>query len=214
MVRYTLVLFILFISCMPNKNSQNQEKTTSNDTVVHKVKTISNNIEEPKTTTDPTNTGTEEQSDLEYSIEDKGWLYNPFDFPLEAETIKFLLGEEVEIKEEYVDDENGAYTYTTVTYQDTKISFYGFGGYETQITTPKLSVLDGIKIGMKKTDFIEAMKFDPKKPQRRTFLVSRILMEAWSSASNQTRYIVFLGITKRAIRTRLGRKNPKGSQKK
>ncbi len=162
MVRYTLVLFILFMSCMPKKNSQNQEKTTSNDTVVHKAKTISNNIEEPKTITE-TNTGTEEQPDLEYSIEDKGWLYDPFDFPLEIEAIKSLLGEEVEIKEEYVDDEHGAYTYTTVTYQDTEISFYDFGGYETKITTPKLSVMDGIKIGMKKTDFIEAMKFDPKK---------------------------------------------------
>ncbi|MEW2920613.1 hypothetical protein AB1A65_04035 [Muricauda sp. ANG21] len=157
MLRYTLILTMLVLSCNPKKSSKSQEETNKADSsliVGEEIKENSNAI----------NSGTEEQDIAEYSVDDeKGLLYNPYDFSLELEPIKTLLGVGVEVNEEYVDDEQGPYLYTTITYKDTEISFYDFGGHEVKITTPKLTVCEGIKIGMKKADFVKSMKIDPKK---------------------------------------------------
>lgn len=113
---------------------------------------------------------TENEQKEEYIVYDKeGFIYNPYDFPLEANVIEALLGNNVEINEKYVQsgEFDEGYVFTQITYGDTKLSFYDYEGkHRAKITTPKLPLKNGIRIGMSKQNFIKAMKFDGDKAQQ------------------------------------------------
>jgi len=86
----------------------------------------------------------------------------PYDFNLDAGTIEGLLGEGTETKvEEFEGGEDyGPYTYTSIEFGNTSISFYDYPGkHFSTITTSLLPLKNGIVIGMKKADFLEAMGF-------------------------------------------------------
>ncbi len=103
------------------------------------------------------------QNDV-YEIEDMdGLIYDPYDFPLEEEVIKALLGGTAVIKKQYFAEREyaNAYTYIKITQGENEISFYDYRGkHEAKIFTPKLPLLNGIGIGMHKTDFLGSLEID------------------------------------------------------
>ena len=105
----------------------------------------------------------EESQKKTFEVEDKnGFIYYPYDFPLDEGVIKALLDNNVEIKKEFVakSEYADAYTFITITRGDTELSFYDYEGkHQARITTAKLPLQNGIKIGMHKTDFLTEMKF-------------------------------------------------------
>lgn len=109
--------------------------------------------------------------EVEYiETDDEGRIYDPYDFPLEAESIKALLGHNISIDTQYFVDEYfpEGYSFVKITHKDTQIAFYDVlpGKHRAHITTPKLSVLDGIKIGTPKQEFIKAMGFRNGNPEK------------------------------------------------
>lgn len=96
-------------------------------------------------------------------IDDEGHIYNPYDFPLEVEPIKALLGHNIVIDTQFFQDEYfpEGFSFIKITHDDTQIAFYDVlqGKHRAHITTPKLSVMGGIKIGTPKQEFIKAMRF-------------------------------------------------------
>lgn len=102
--------------------------------------------------------------------DDEGRIYDPYDFPLEVESIKALLGHNMTIDTQYFEDEYfpEGYSFIKITHNDTQIAFYDvlLGKHRAHITTPKLSVLGGIKIGTPKQEFIKAMHFRKGNPEK------------------------------------------------
>ncbi|WP_318343114.1 hypothetical protein [Flagellimonas baculiformis] len=102
--------------------------------------------------------------------DDEGRIYDPYDFPLEVESIKALLGHNMAIDTQYFADEYfpEGYSFIKITHDDTQIAFYDVlpGKHRAHITTPKLSVLGGIKIGTPKQEFIKAMRFRKGNPEK------------------------------------------------
>lgn len=90
------------------------------------------------------------------------FISDPYDFSLDPDVIKELLGEEAQSKEEQYEagEDYEAFSYYTVTYKDTELSFYSYPGkHFSSITTPLLQLKNGIRIGMTKQDFLKAMNF-------------------------------------------------------
>lgn len=109
--------------------------------------------------------GSRKSQEEEYTItDDEGRIYSPYDFPLEIQPLKALLGQDIAVDTQYFEDEYfpEGYTFIKITYKDTELAFYDMmeGKHRAHITTPKLSVLGGIKIGTPKKEFIKAMRFD------------------------------------------------------
>ncbi|SFB69517.1 hypothetical protein SAMN04487891_101480 [Flagellimonas taeanensis] len=150
-----IILLLAFSSChSPQKGSNTQTEDK---------KAITAQLSQ---TTVPENSGqdTVSSQEEEYTeTDDEGRIYNPYDFPLEVESIKALLGHDIVIDTKYFEDEYypEGYTFTKITHKDTQIAFYDVlqGKHRAHITTPKLSVLGGIKIGAPKQEFLKAMHF-------------------------------------------------------
>ena len=163
MIRYLFFFLVLFMTSLSCRNRGNTQKANETGEVVQMDTT---QTEKPKRTITEENNI---QAGESVSFESQGELYNPYDFLLEVKAIKALLSSGVEVKQQDVDDEYGPYTYTVIHYQDTELSFYDYeGSHKAKITTPKLSVLNGIKVGMKKEDFMKAMKYDAEKVGKAT----------------------------------------------
>jgi len=91
-------------------------------------------------------------------------MYDPYDFALEVDTIKAILGKDIAIEIDYFE---GDYSgdrdaFIKITWKDTEIKFYEDkqGLHFSNITTPKLSVLGGIRIGIPKQEFLKAMQIE------------------------------------------------------
>jgi hypothetical protein len=90
------------------------------------------------------------------------FISDPYDFSLDVATIQSLLGEEARSKEDNYEggEDYGPYSYYTINYEDSEISFYSYPGkHFSTITTALLPLKRGIKIGMSKSDFLTAMNF-------------------------------------------------------
>lgn len=145
------ILFLAFPSCHNSKKQTNESQEATAQV---------SRPEDPQEALKPEG-GQEE----EYTItDDEGRIYSPYDFPLEMEPLKALLGQNIAIHTQHFEDEYfpEGYTFIKITYKDTELAFYDMmeGKHRAHITTPKLSVLGGIKIGTPKKEFIKAMRFD------------------------------------------------------
>ncbi|KAB5488893.1 MULTISPECIES: hypothetical protein [Flagellimonas] len=157
-----IILLLAFPSCHSPKNGSKKSAEEKRATMAQ-----SSQITIPKNQAKDTKQGQEE----EYTeTDDEGRIYNPYDFPLEVESIKALLGHNIIIDTKYFEDEYfpEGYTYTKITHKDTQIAFYDVlpGKHRAHITTPKLSVLGGIKIGTPKEEFIKTMHFRDDKVEK------------------------------------------------
>ena len=156
---------ILCTGCVLKNTPKNEQSTETEDVISQEISDDTADVSAQKRIAE--NKTSEQESKVEYTTDDKdGFLYNPYDFPLEIEAIKALLGNEIEIKEEYFegDEYSEGYTQITIIQGDTRISFYDYEGkHEAKITTPKLPLHNGIKIGLDRQDFINAMKFTDEK---------------------------------------------------
>lgn len=112
----------------------------------------------------------QDQEEEYTEMDDEGRIYNPYDFPLEVESIKALLGHDIAIVTQYFEDDYfpEGYTFIKITYKDTEMAFYDVlqGKHRAHITTPKLSVLGGIRIGTPKEEFLKAMHFRDAKAEK------------------------------------------------
>ncbi|MGW9684538.1 hypothetical protein [Flagellimonas sp. 2504JD1-5] len=103
------------------------------------------------------------------------FLYHPYNFELDVDELKKLLGDEVEVKKKEVaeDDYSDAYTFYTINYQETKLTFYDYEGkHSATITTPLLPMINGIRIGMDHKDFLKAIKLEKKEaPKANTYSI-------------------------------------------
>ncbi len=157
--------------CIACNNSSKTEVTTDKDTTVVKTDTVAlENDPIPVAATTAIYDSTRDDGEL---IEEKGetvyvsrkqysFISDPYDFYLSASTIEGLLGEEAKTKvvEFEAGEDYSAYSYTTITFKDTEISFYDYAGkHFSTITTNLLPLKNGIKIGMKKDAFRSAMGF-------------------------------------------------------
>jgi|GEM_PF-3509924 len=99
-----------------------------------------------------------------YVVDSEVDIYDPYDFALQIDTLKAILGKEMTIEIDYSEGESkeDREAFVKITCKDTEIKFYENreGLHFSNITTPKLSVLDGIKIGTPKQAFLEAMKIE------------------------------------------------------
>jgi hypothetical protein len=106
----------------------------------------------------------EEKGEFVYTIaNDYSFVSSPYDFDLSATTIESMLGPEAKTSvEEFEGGEDyDAYSITTITFKDSKISFYSFAGkHFADIYTDLLPFRNGIKVGMTKQDFIKAMALE------------------------------------------------------
>lgn len=177
MLRYTLVLPILFIGCMPKKDQKNQAHEILNDTIAKQTDSISLVTKTPKIHSDSIIAHTEKEilSEHGYIIEDtEGRLYDACDFPLDVDSIKTILGDNLEVITQNLGGDRGSdsFTRTTINYQNTEIAYndkIGFR-YDVYITTDKLSVFNGVKIGMDKMNFINTLKFFKHKKAENVYI--------------------------------------------
>jgi hypothetical protein len=106
---------------------------------------------------------TEEKGETIYVVQNQySFISDPYDFSLDVATIEALLGEEAKTKVEEFEagEDYDAYSYFTISWKDTEISFYDYPGkHFSHITSPLLPLKNGIKIGMTKDDFLKTMTF-------------------------------------------------------
>lgn len=164
------ILAIGFSCCMACSGSKN-ESAENNDTTTLETDTVLQENTSTVSIVTTTNDSAlyvagelqEEKGEFVYvSSNQYSFISDPYDFSLSAASIEELLGGEAETKvEEFEGGEDySAYTYSTITFNDTKISFYDYPGkHFSTITTPLLPLKNGIKIGMKKDDFLQALGF-------------------------------------------------------
>ena len=170
-MKHFVFYLIIFCSSCVSRNPEKKEKAIPKDDSVTQnffVDGMSSSAEERSLEGGTT----AQEKPLEYTTDDKnGFLYNPYDFELDAEVIKDLLGNDIEIKTEYFEGDvyGGDYILTTIVQGDTRIRFYDYEGkHEAKITTAKLPLLNGIKIGMDRKDFIKVMNFNDNKAKNAT----------------------------------------------
>lgn len=182
------ILAIALSCCIACDGSKN-EATGDKDTLVMETDTIVQQSYSKETTTSTT-----AEKEIIYASDNYGFdVSDPYDFSLSAESIEKLLGKEaktaveefefiredfntdptteklVEEDEDKAEEDFDTYTYTTITYKDTEISFYDYPGkHSSHITTPLLPLQNGIKIGMKRENFLQAMKFDDENSLKAT----------------------------------------------
>ncbi len=164
-----LLITALFCFCCTSKEKTEAEnkpkpvdvaKTTSNDTL-----SVADSYEHNVTSIrdlDPL-PSIEQWSPDEIVLREAPFVWNPFDFALNIDTIVELLGEGAQVKtEEFEGGENeyghyDAFSHHSITDGDTEISFYSYGNHSATITTSRLPLIHGIKIGMEKLNFLAAM---------------------------------------------------------
>ncbi len=163
-------LAIGFSCCLACSGSKNEVAEDSDTTILEADTTIQENsfmVSSDSTTYDSAlyvpGEIIEEKGEFVYVVLNQySFISDPYDFSLNTASIEDLLGEEAQTKvEEFEGGEDySAYTYSTITFNDTEISFYDYPGkHFSNITTPLLPLKNGIKIGMKKEDFLQAMSF-------------------------------------------------------
>lgn len=162
----TTVLIVILLLAFPScHNPKNDSKAKTEE----KKAPTAQSSQIPIPASQVKDTGLDQEE--EYTeTDDEGRIYNPYDFPLEVESIKALLGHNITIDSKYFEDEYfpEGYTFTKITQKDTQIAFYDVlqGKHRAHITTPKLSVLGGIKIGTPKEEFLKAMHFRDAKAEK------------------------------------------------
>jgi hypothetical protein len=156
--------------CIACNERQKTEVTSDQDTTVVLDDTV---VQEINPTPTASTTSMDSVADDSELLEEKGkfvyvsrnefsYISDPYDFSLNSTAIEDLLGEEArtKVQEFEAGEDYSAYTYTTIIYRDTEISFYDYSGKHTaNITTPQLPLKNGIVIGMKKVDFLNAMGY-------------------------------------------------------
>jgi hypothetical protein len=155
---------ILAVACTPPDNKEaitNDSTVVGPDTIATPVVAATSVVEEREIILDGGLTIKGEDTVIDVSNQ---WAFisDPYDFSLDVSTIKELLGEQAEFKEENFEggEDYEPYSYYTVTYNESKISFYSYPGkHFSTINTPLLPLKNGIKIGMAKRDFLSAMNF-------------------------------------------------------
>jgi hypothetical protein len=178
-MKSSIIAVIGFVFCIACSNQK--EKEASSDTIVVKKDTTTVTkdttiVETQVSVATPapvivevehTNSIMVEKGDTIYtSTRQDMFVSDPYDFYLDAHTIEELVGEKVKTEEKEFKggDDYDAYTYTTVEFGTTSISFYSYPGkHSCRITTPLLPLKDGIKVGMKKEDFLKTFSFDDDK---------------------------------------------------
>jgi hypothetical protein len=162
------VLFAVVCCTAPSK----QEPLATYDTLktsdtVTSIASVTIEYEEPVNDIPPTIVN--ERGELMLEIPNQySFVSDPYDFPLDAQTVADLLGEGAEIKEEQTEAgeyEDGttyeAYSYYTIEGRHDKISFYSYPGkHFSTIKSALLPLKNDIKIGISKQDFITNMGFD------------------------------------------------------
>jgi hypothetical protein len=113
----------------------------------------------------PENTLTsDEEAEVIYEITTQpGFISDPFDFELSAETLKNILGPETQVMEEEFEggEDYSAYTYVTVSCKDNELKFYSYSGkHFADINTSRLALKKGIRIGITKTSFLDKMELN------------------------------------------------------
>lgn len=159
------VLAILAGACSPSDNKEQTSTTDSASLIVDTVSTpaVSTSIatEKPEIILDGGLTIKGEDTIIDVPNQ---WAFisDPYDFSLDVSTIKELLGEGAESKEENFEggEDYEPYSYYTVTHEKAEMSFYSYPGkHFSTITTPLLPLKNGIRIGMSKQAFLSAMNF-------------------------------------------------------
>ena len=119
------------------------------------------------------------------------FLYHPYDFELDVDEIKKILGEEVQVKIEKLEEDkyDDAYTFYTINYKDSELSFYDYEGkHSATITTPLLPMINGIRIGMTHKNFLKAIKFEEKEAPKANVYSILMIMEQSTFHLGRTPY--------------------------
>lgn len=130
---------------------------------------------------DPGDTAPRGQLDgQKYEIYNQSYLVsNPFDTGLDSAALMDLLGEEAVITSTITEggqDEMGpydGYTFYELKYDKTEMSFYSYSGkHNADIYTNKITVANGIAVGMKLEDFIAQMELPEEARQATSFIIN------------------------------------------
>jgi hypothetical protein len=153
-----IIVFLIFIHCSGPKPETNETDSTQ-------IATDSISLPSDESDVNPESENTltsENETEVIYEITTQpGFISDPFDFELNAETLKNLLGPQTQIMEQ--DFEGGedypAYTHITVTCADNELKFYSYSGkHFADINTSRLPLKKGIQIGISKASFLDKME--------------------------------------------------------
>jgi hypothetical protein len=166
-MKLALIFVMVFICCIACNGRKKVEVIADKDSAVIKTDTAVLKNQLLSTTSSSAKDGgglIEENGEIVYVSKNQySFISAPYDFDLDASTIEGLLGKEAKTKVEEFEagEDHSAYTYWTITFKDTEINFYDNPGkHFSNITTPLLPLKKGIKTGMKKDDFLNAMLFN------------------------------------------------------
>jgi hypothetical protein len=159
-------LFFVVVSCTapPKQESISTYDSTKIADSAVSITRVANESEEP--TAVLSQSIVEKDGELLLEIPNQySFISDPYDFPLDPQSIADLLGEGAEIKEEKTeageDEEGGtyeAYSYYTIEGLTDKISFYSYPGkHFATIKSALLPLKNSIKVGISKQDFLDNM---------------------------------------------------------
>lgn len=157
-MKATIISGILIFAVMACKDPKKEQTKNQDIATIDSIEQIDVDKKESKIT---------QSKAKRYVVDSEVDIYDPYDFALQIDTLKAILGKEMTIEIDYSEGESmeDRDAFVKITCKDTEIKFYENreGLHFSNITTPKLSVLDGIKIGTSKQAFLEAMKIgDPQ----------------------------------------------------
>lgn len=150
-------IYILFFFCLACKNPKSGPAENQHRDTITSTEQL--NVDDKSPTAI-------KQEKKRYVVESKVDIYDPYDFALQIDTLKSILGKEMTIEIDYSEGESmeDRSAFVKITCKDTEIKFYENreGIHFSNITTPKLSVLNGVKIGTPKQAFLNNMNIkDP-----------------------------------------------------
>jgi hypothetical protein len=169
-MKRSFILLTTMACCVACNRPKQTEATAENDSTIIHTDTV---VQESYIETAASVTIADSAANVDELITENGksvylsshqfsFISDPYDFSLTTSTIEGLLGEKAETKSQDFEggEDYGPYSYYTITFEDTEISFYDYSGkHFSNITTPLLPLRNGIKIGMKKPNFQTAMGF-------------------------------------------------------
>jgi hypothetical protein len=148
------------ISCSTPKNESIISQAPASATK-DTLKTVADVVAKQEVTQLQTGDLREEKGEWVYTISNEySFVSSPYDFDLNSATIESMLGAQAKTSVEEVEggDDYDAYSISTVTFKDSKISFYSYPGkHSADIYTDLLPFKNGIKVGMTKQEFMKAM---------------------------------------------------------
>jgi hypothetical protein len=156
------VYFLLGVSCNTNReNAQGAVVEVKKDTIAVQTGTVATPGVKDTITSDAADIQIVDEEGERVGIlpSDYEFLSDPYDFYLGAESITQMLGPGAKLKTEEFEggEDYEAYSYSTVTFINSEISFYSYPGkHFSDIYTSSLPLKKGIIIGMMKDEFLKA----------------------------------------------------------